>query len=712
MIETTQTTTINSDCNGFELTTTQNYDITINSGVSLIDPAFVLEIGWPLNATVTNNGTITALVEKAIWVNNASISEIVNSGTIDAVNGAIFSNNSTISTLNNSGTINASSSYAIQNSASSLISSLTNSLSGRISAYNYTIENNSSTISSVVNYGQISAGAGTAIYQYGGTLTTLNNLGSITSITGAIYNDGASSIGELTNSGTISASANTAIQNLNGSILSSLENTSSGTIQSTTNSGIYNENAVISNLTNAGSISSLYAAIDNRAGATITTLSNTGTLESQTSGYADIYNAGTIVTLNNSQGALLSDTLTYSGALPTNYNIIINTTSNYGKVEFSLSSGEMNFGIHSSSTVSAGTYSSIISGISYASSFSSTTGTSSIGGRTYNWTLTNPAATSWDLTLELSGPSSADTQASIQAIKGQLQGNINAINAVTNFANMNTYDCNFFDVKGGCFSFGNRFTDLQSPSMQTNSFVATGGYKINPYFRVAGFIDQNLNYNMASNIDVENKGPLMGAILVWNQEVDQQGWQIKVANAYQSKDMTIKRSVIGTSEAGKGKTDVQTNSYVAEVSYNYLASPDFLLQPYIAARYALVKQDGYTETGVDNPLTYNSIRDRSKTALVGIKVKKQLTDKLVARGSVGVEHDLSHKTDNLKVSGVSGLTSESFTNNLDKTRPVASLGADYYIDQTQRLSANAFYQELPFASTKARTLYVNYMLAF
>ena len=85
---------------------------------------------------------------------------------------------------------------------------------------------------------------------------------------------------------------------------------------------------------------------------------------------------------------------------------------------------------------------------------------------------------------------------------------------------------------------------------------------------------------------------------------------------------------------------------------------------------------------------------------------------MVAKGSVGLEHDLSHKTDNLEVSGVSGLTSESFTNKLDKTRPVASVGADYYMDATQRLSATAFYQELPFASTKARTLYLNYMLAF
>jgi len=170
--------------------------------------------------------------------------------------------------------------------------------------------------------------------------------------------------------------------------------------------------------------------------------------------------------------------------------------------------------------------------------------------------------------------------------------------------------------------------------------------------------------------------------------------------------------VTGASEAGSGKTDIDSQSYVAEFSYNYAATSSLLLRPYVALRYALVKQEGYTETGVDNPLTYNTIRDRSKTALVGLKVKKQLTDKVVAKGSVGLEHDLSHKTDNLEVSGVSGLTSESFTNKLDKTRPVASVGADYYIDPTQRLSATAFYQELPFASTKARTLYLNYMLAF
>ena len=230
-----------------------------------------------------------------------------------------------------------------------------------------------------------------------------------------------------------------------------------------------------------------------------------------------------------------------------------------------------------------------------------TTGTVTLSGTSYTWTLTDADSDLvWDLNFASNGPSAADTQTSIQAIKGQLQGNLNSLTAGANFANMNTYDCNFFDSKGGCFSFGSRYTDVQSPSMQTNSFVATGGYKIDNHFRIAGFIDQNLNNNTAHNIDIENKGPLVGLIGVWNQNANQLGWQIKVANAYQSKDASIKRSVTGASEAGSGKTDIDSQSYVAEFSYNYAATSSLLLRPYVALRYALVKQEGYTETGVDN----------------------------------------------------------------------------------------------------------------
>ncbi len=552
---------------------------------------------------------------------------------------------------------------------------------------------------SLINNGSISNSA------VGDIALILGNGGSLISITSIVNSS----------TGTIAApGGQSGVQTFNSVTISSFLN--DGTIGTGAQYGFYGQsantiNSFVNNGTLSGSVYGLKMDFDGQIG----TLTNSGIIDDIYIDTPNFFGSPTIIdTLNNLQGKSTSDILNYDGRVPNNYNIIINSTSDYGQIKFTNISSAINFGVYSTSSVSTSvTYSSVIDGLTSAELNNTTTGTVTLSGTAYTWTLTDADSDLvWDLNFASSGPTAADTQTSIQAIKGQLQGNLNSLTAGANFANMNTYDCNFFDSKGGCFSFGSRYNDLQSPSMQTNSFVATGGYKIDNHFRIAGFIDQNLNNNTAHNIDIENKGPLVGLIGVWNQNANQLGWQIKVANAYQSKDASIKRSVTGTSEAGSGKTDIDSQSYVAEFSYNYAATSSLLLRPYVALRYALVKQEGYTETGVDNPLTYNSIRDRSKTALVGLKVKKQLTDKVVAKGSVGLEHDLSHKTDNLEVSGVSGLTSESFTNKLDKTRPVASVGADYYIDPTQRLSATAFYQELPFASTKARTLYLNYMLAF
>ena len=562
----------------------------------------------------------------------------------------------------------------------------------------------------------------TASFDFKSTGSLINN-GSISNTASGdialIIGNGGSliSITSIVNSstGTIAApGGQSGVQTFNSVTISSFLN--DGTIGTGAQYGFYGQsantiNSFVNNGTLSGSVYGLKMDFDGQIG----TLTNSGIIDDIYIVTPSYYGSPTIIdTLNNLQGKSTSDILNYDGRVPNNYNIIINSTSDYGQIKFTNISSTTNFGVYSTSSVdTSATYSSVIDGLTSAELNNTTTGTVTLSGTSYTWTLTDADSDLvWDLNFASSGPSAADTQTSIQAIKGQLQGNLNSLTAGANFANMNTYDCNFFDSKGGCFSFGSRYTDVQNPSMQTNSFVATGGYKIDNHFRIAGFIDQNLNNNTAHNIDIENKGPLVGLIGVWNQNANQLGWQIKVANAYQSKDASIKRSVTGTSEAGSGKTDIDSQSYVAEFSYNYAATSSLLLRPYVALRYALVKQEGYTETGVDNPLTYNSIRDRSKTALVGLKVKKQLTDKVVAKGSVGLEHDLSHKTDNLEVSGVSGLTSESFTNKLDKTRPVASVGADYYIDPTQRLSATAFYQELPFASTKARTLYLNYMLAF
>ena len=64
---------------------------------------------------------------------------------------------------------------------------------------------------------------------------------------------------------------------------------------------------------------------------TITTIENYGTISTNASS-PDIYNRnGTIGTLINSQGG--SDALIYKGSAPTNYEIVISDSTNYGKLK-------------------------------------------------------------------------------------------------------------------------------------------------------------------------------------------------------------------------------------------------------------------------------------------------------------------------------------------------------------------------------------------
>jgi hypothetical protein len=311
--------------------------------------------------------------------------------------------------------------------------------------------------------------------------------------------------------------------------------------------------------------------------------------------------------------------------------------------------------------------------------------------------------------------SAADTQSSLTTLSKSLRSSFNATVMSSNYANMNTYDCNLFDKNNMCISAGGRITTIDNPSSHHSAAVVVLGHKISPHIRIGGFLDQSVNHNMPSGVDMSNKNPMAGAFLVWNHQADGLGLQMKLANAYLDKDVTTSRAVVGTSEAGRGRTDLNTQSYVSELSYAFNYQDSTIVRPYFALRYTRIKQDGYTEdttAAVTSPLTYAKLSDRSTSALMGVKVNHALTPKTNLTASLGVEQDLDHKSDQLIATGVSGLTSENFNNNIRHTRPVASLGAYYAVAKNQRLSGDIYYQQLPFQSTDSATAYVNYMIGF
>ena len=531
--------------------------------------------------------------------------------------------------------------------------------------------------------------------------------------------------GTFTNTGTWRSNGSKAFHNDSGTTWTSFTNSGnfeakgpdsfylqgSGSIGTLTNSGTFTTDGnrsfhldsdyTITNFINSGTWA--LGASGAKLEGTITTLTNTGTIT------GTLKNSGTITTFNN--GGVVA----YESIMPVNYNIIINNISDFGKLNVTSGSGSTTFGIHSSSSVSNDTlYKNIATGLS-ASDILNTSGTY----QGFSWKLRNTSGTSWDLIFGNPPPSSASTMASIQSVSYGIASIFSSFGTTTNYANMN-YDCNWFGQDGRCFSIGGRYNDVNGNNSNTYSsaLVAIGGFKINDNFRITGFVDQQANINKPNGIDVDNKGPLLGMSLIWNERADLLGYQFKVGNAYQLKDIAITRSAIddatGNVIAGRGNTKIKVKSHFAEFSHQFTDGIKTSYLLYFAMRRATIEQNGYTETGVNYPLTINALEDKSTTVILGMNSKYKLNSKITFNGALRVEHDVSNKVDTIQAtsSTIAGLTPVELNSNENKIRPVLALGVTFHISPKQSFSVKTEYQELTHTSTNVNTAYFHYNISF
>jgi outer membrane autotransporter protein len=170
-------------------------------------------------------------------------------------------------------------------------------------------------------------------------------------------------------------------------------------------------------------------------GGNFNSITNLGTV---TGGFAGIFmSPGTLSTLNNKQGS--SGALQYYGTLPTNYNIIISSPSDYGKLSKGrFISGTTTFGISSlsagSSVVSGTAYTSVLSGITNTQL--GTSGTSISGtSNNYTYTLSRTDAVNniWDLIVSgFSGGGSTYRSNTISYQKGYVSNAAGMLDSLYN----------------------------------------------------------------------------------------------------------------------------------------------------------------------------------------------------------------------------------------------------------------------------------------
>ena len=242
------------------------------------------------------------------------------------------------------------------------------------------------------------------------SINTLTNNGVIDSVSGSgtsgiAVNNRNAYLGTLYNNGVIGTSSAFGLY-LNGPVGSIINK---GSIIGTSNDAInlVGSNTYVNSIKNSGSLFSASGyALNVSTGALMGELTNTAITGNATKGiYAnggvDIRNDGQIATLNNAQSAL-----NIRGNLPTNYNIIINSSSSYGVLSStSLNSGtNTNFGISPLSTVPSGTttYTNVLLGFTSAN-LAARSGTFGGGIVTSLWSLNN-SGTNWNLSTTLGTP--------------------------------------------------------------------------------------------------------------------------------------------------------------------------------------------------------------------------------------------------------------------------------------------------------------------
>jgi outer membrane autotransporter protein len=258
-------------------------------------------------------------------------------------------------------------------------------------------------------------------------------------LSGRINVDSLSSLNQIINNGTITTS-NGGI-NVWGNVNTVVNN---GQLISAGWWGVQAEDgATITNLINTGSILAFSAVGLNGQ---ILYITNTGTINSSSADQDIMANSYGPLVLNNSQGSGNTyGRLTYRGILPNNYNIIINSTSNYGRLWVTSGTGNTTFGISSlsagSSTVSGTAYTSVLKGITntqLGTSGASITGTSN--SYTYTLTRTDAVENIWDLIVSgfsgSSGGGASSTYRSnaIAALRSHAAGAAGVLDSLTNNA--------------------------------------------------------------------------------------------------------------------------------------------------------------------------------------------------------------------------------------------------------------------------------------
>jgi hypothetical protein len=264
-------------------------------------------------------------------------------------------------------------------------------------------------------------------------------------------------------------------------------------------------------------------------------------------------------------------------------------------------------------------------------------------------------------------------------------------------------------------SAGGRNTTVSAANgLNNTSALLIAAYRPHPNYRIGAYADQNLSVtNPGGTVNLGNNTPLIGLFGAWNERQDGTGTEVKVSAAYGQKNATVTRSVVGTSEAGSGSSNLISQGAQVTAKYGFAVIDKVIVSPYIGMRYTQNNMAGYTEgssSSVTAPLTYSALNTNATSALAGVGASYRVIPQVTTFASAGVESDTNTSNGTYSATGVAGLTPVNFNANPVRTRPTATLGAYYDIAKNQRLGVTGIYRQEAYQAVSTTTVMATYTI--
>jgi hypothetical protein len=732
------------------------------SGTTATNPSGTTTLDVTNAGTYTNDGTNGAVTNTGTFTNNGTTGAVTNtSGTFtntatgttgNVTNAGTFNNAGTTGSVTNSGTFNnntGGSTGAVNNTGVFT----NNGVVTTVTYNNYLINNNGSITGNVANGGAFNNYATGTV---GGTVTStqdsgVGNAGTINSVvlqSNALLNNAGTV-------GTVSTDTSTTVNNA-GTITNGFTNNgtvnNTGTLADVVNNNILNNNTggTTGSVTNTGTVtnSGTTGAVTNNATATFTNTGNTGDVNNSgtfvmnggstgnitNTGNFDL-SAGTTGDINNSSVAVIT------GGTTGNITNTGNVTYTGGTVGGISNTGTFNV-TGAGTTISLGNYSQSGTGVTVINGNQqiAVNGTASLSGNLtvlnspvaygkYNYlsagsvtgtydTLTlnpNPSPLGYGLIYTPTGvglevtPSAAYTQQGVDRIGSSLSEVNNLQMALVNGAL--GFDCSTFGNNGYCVSTGVNATNTSAG--QLTSGTVTLGKRVTPNWRVGVVLSETFNTLNVGGVQSNTPLPVAGLYANWNMSSKGYGLGVQNSIARSSSNLTITRTGTVYSEGATGKTTSNGLAYQSKATYTIPMSPKTNVTPYIGLRYTQLNTNGYTETGAQYPLTYNSLNQNTTDALVGVSASHQF-GALTGFVNLGLTKNLSYDAGTLSGSSkIIGLN--SFSTQLPGSHYTSAgvgAGVNYDLGRDQYVGASVGWQQKSLLNTNISTFGVTYTKGF